>query len=104
VRAHSALGQDGIPSIERLHNTGNTFTRTGGPAMRLIGVNHSLISDNRINSPIRATFIARPQSEMRRQAILLKQSRNVAVPANTLDNPESHTSPDPVSSSRLVGL
>jgi hypothetical protein len=104
VRAHNALGQDGIPSIDRLQITGNTFTRTGGPAMHLIGVNHSRIEGNHINSPVRATAIARPQDEMRRQAILLKKSRNVAMKANTLHDPESHTSPDPVSGSRLVGL
>ena len=104
VRAHNALGQDGIPSIEHLQITGNTFTRTGGPAMHLVGVNHARIEGNHIDSPVRATAIARPQDEMQRQAILLKQSRNVAMKANTLHDPESHTSPDPVSGSRLVGL
>ena len=104
VRAHNALGQDGIPSIDRLQITGSNFTRTGGPAMHLVGVNHARIEGNHIDSPVRATAIARPQDEMRRQAILLKQSRNVAMKANTLHDPESHTSPDPVSGSRLVGL
>jgi hypothetical protein len=48
ARAHNAQGQDGIPSIERLVITGNSFTRSGGPVMNLIGIHDSRIENNRI--------------------------------------------------------
>ena len=90
--------------IERLHITGNTFTRSGGPAMRLIGIEDSLIERNHIDSPVRASVVARPQDETDRQAIVLKNSQGVTLKANTLHDPENHTLPDAVSGSRMVGL
>jgi hypothetical protein len=104
ARAHNAQGQDGIPPIERLVITGNTFTRSGGPAMSLIGIKDSHIENNRIDSPIRATVIARPTPGIDRQAIVLRHSSGVAVKANTLNDPERHTKPDPVSQSPILGL
>ncbi len=104
ARGHNAQGQDGVPPIERLHITGNTFTRTGGPAMKLVGIQDSRIERNRIDSPVRASVIAKPQDESDRQAIVLKKSRGVTLKANTLHDPEDHTRPDDNSGSRIVGL
>jgi hypothetical protein len=102
--AHSAQGHLGIPPIERLVITGNTFTRSGGPAMNLIGIQDSRIENNVIDSPVRATVIARPDDEADRQAILLRHSTRVTVNGNTLTDPENHTQPDATSGSRVLGL
>jgi hypothetical protein len=104
ARAHNAQGQDGIPPIERLIITGNTFTRSGGPAMNLIGIKESRIENNRIDSPVRATAFARPKDETYRQAIMLHQSTAVELKANTLTDCENHTQPDGISKSTLLGL
>jgi hypothetical protein len=104
ARAHNALGQDGIPPIERLIITGNTFIRSGGPALELIGIKQSRIESNRFESPIRATVIARPADEIDRQAILLRLSSAVAVNANTLHDPENYTKSDTNSQSPMLGL
>jgi hypothetical protein len=104
AHAHNAQGGAGIPPIERLIITGNTFTRSGGPAMNLIGIQDSLIERNHIESPIRASVLAKPQDETDRQAIVLKHSRGVSVKTNTLTDPENHTQPDAVSGSRMLGL
>jgi hypothetical protein len=104
VRAHNAQGEDGVPPIQRLRITGNVFTRSGGPAISLTGIKDSLIEDNRLDSPVRATVIAKPHDETSRQAILLKHSSGVTLKANVLHDPESRTSPDAVSGSRLLGL
>ncbi|MFM2142712.1 MAG: hypothetical protein RLZZ476_1256, partial [Verrucomicrobiota bacterium] len=104
AHAHNAQGGAGTPAIERLRITGNTFTRSGGPAMRLIGLQDSLIERNHIDSPVRASVIAKPQEETDRQAIMLTHSRGVTVKANTLHDPENHTKPDAVSGSRVLGL
>jgi hypothetical protein len=104
AHAHNAQGGSGIPAIERLRITGNTFTRPGGPAMRLTGIQDSLIERNHIDSPVRASIIAKPQDETDRQAIMLTHSRGVIVKANTLNDPENHTQTDAVSGSRVLGL
>ena len=104
VRAHNAQGEDGVPPVQRLRITGNVFTRSGGPAISLTGIKDSLIEDNRLDSPVRATVIAKPHDETSRQAILLKHSSGVSFKANVLHDPESRTSPDAVSGSRLLGL
>ncbi len=104
AHAHNAQGGSGIPAIERLRITGNTFTRSGGPAMRLIGLQDSLIERNVIDSPVRASIIAKPQDETDRQAIMLTHSRGVTVKANTLNDPENHTQRDAVSGSLVLGL
>ena len=92
----------GIPSDITI--TDNTFTRSGGPAMNLIGIQDSRIENNVIDSPVRASVVAKPQDETDRQAIMLKHSRSVTVKANTLHDPENHTQPDTVSGSRVLGL
>jgi hypothetical protein len=104
ARAHNAKGQDGVPPIERLIITGNRFTRSGGPAMKLIGIKDSRIENNRIDSPVRATVIARPEDEADRQAIVLRNSTGVELKGNTLTDPENHTQPDASSGSRVLGL
>jgi hypothetical protein len=104
ARAHNAKGQDGIPPIERLVITGNTFIRSGGPAMELIGLKDSRIEGNHIESPVRATVIAKPNDEIVRQAILLRLSSSVMVKGNTLKDPEQHTQPDARSKSPMLGL
>ena len=104
ARAHNAQGQDGVPPIERLIITGNTFTRSGGPSMNLIGIQDSLIERNHIDSPVRATVIARPKDEADRQAIMLRQSTGVDLKSNTLTDPEKHTQSDANSKRELLGL
>ena len=104
ARAHNALGQDGIPPIEHLVITGNTFIRSGGPALELIGIKESRIESNRFESPVRATVMARPADESDRQAILLRHCSAVVVTANTLNDPERHTKPEASSQSQLLGL
>lgn len=104
ARAHNAQGEDGVPPIERLVITGNIFTRTGGPAMTLIGIKDSRIEGNRIESPVRASVIAGPESGQDRQAIVLRNSTTVAVNGNTLVGFENYTRPDANSHSAQLGL
>ncbi len=104
AHAHNALGQDGVPPIERLVITGNTFIRSGGPVMELTGIKKSHIEGNRFESPVRATAIARPEGEIVRQAVLLRHSGGVAVKGNMLNDPERHTRLDANSESTLLGL
>ena len=104
ARAHNALGQDGVPPIERLIITGNTFIRSGGPALALTGIKEGRIESNRFESPVRATFIARAADKADRQAILLRHSSAIVVKCNTLSDPESRTKPDPACESALLGL
>jgi hypothetical protein len=104
VHAHNAQGGFGTPPIERLIITGNTITRSGGPAMNLIGLQDSRNENNVIDSPVRATLLARPNDEADRQAIFLRHSTRVTVKGNTLTDPENHTQPDVTSGSRVVGL
>jgi hypothetical protein len=91
ARAHNAQGQDGIPPIERLIITGNTFIRPGGPAMSLIGIKDSRIENNRIDSSGLATAIARPSDERNNQVIMLRQSTGVELKGNTRTDPEKYT-------------
>ena len=72
--------------------------------MNLIGIHDSRIENNVINSPVRATLLARPNDEAVRQAILLRHSTRVTVKSNTLTDPENHTQPDATSKSRVLGL
>jgi hypothetical protein len=72
--------------------------------MSLIGIRDSLIERNHIDSPVRASVIAKPQEETDRQAIMLKHSRSLTVKASTLHDPENHTQPDAISGSRVLGL
>jgi hypothetical protein len=104
AHAHNAQGGFGTPPIERLIITGNTITRSGGPAMNLIGLQDSRIENNVIDCPVRATLLARPNDEADRQAIFLRHSTRVTVKGNTLTDPENHTQPDATSNSRVVGL
>lgn len=104
ARAHNAQGQDGVPPIERLVITGNTFVRSGGPALNLIGLKDSRIEGNRIEAPLRATLIARPQDTADRQAILLRASAGVKIAGNKLTDPTQAAQADPRSQSPLVGL
>jgi hypothetical protein len=104
ARAHNAQGKDGNPPSERLSITDNAFTRSGGPAMNLIGIRDSSIENNFIDSPICATVIARPNDNADRQAILLRHSARVQLRGNTLHDPAHHTKSDATSGSPLVGL
>jgi hypothetical protein len=104
ARAHNAQGQDGVPPIERLVITGNTFVRSGGPALSLIGITESRIEYNRIESPVRGTAIARPGETADRQAIMLRHSHSVRLTDNTLGDPHGVTLPDARSRSPLLGL
>ena len=71
--------------------------------MKLIGIKDSRIENNRIDSPVRATVIARPEDEADRQAIVLRNSTGVELKGNTLTDPENHTQPDARSQSTLLG-
>jgi hypothetical protein len=72
--------------------------------MNLIGLQDSRIENNVIDSPVRATLLARPNDETDRQAILLRHSTRVTVKSNNLIDPENHTLPDATSGSRVLGL
>jgi hypothetical protein len=104
ARAHSAQGQNGVPPIERLIITDNTFTRAGGPAMKLTGIQDARIEGNQIESPIFATALARPNDVVDRQAIILRQSNAVALKDNMISDPERQTQPDAISKTGLLGL
>lgn len=104
ARAHNALGQDGVPPIERLQITDNAFIRSGGPALHLTGIRGFGIEGNRFESPVRATAIARPADVFNRQAITLRRSSSATTKGNTLVDPGNHTKPDPTSKSPLLGL
>ena len=102
--AHNAQGQAGVPPIERLVITGNTFVRSGGPALNLIGITESRIEHNRFESPVQATLTARPQDTAKRQAIQLRAARSIKLTGNTLTDPAQATTPDSTSRSPLLGL
>ena len=85
ARGHNALGQDGVPPIERLVITDNTFIRSGGPALELVGTRHGRVERNRFESIGRAAGIARPADEAAPAAIVLRHSSNVVLSGNTLD-------------------
>lgn len=104
ARAHNAQGQDGVPPIERLVIKGNTFIRSGGPAMSLIGLQESRIENNKIEVPIRGTAIFKATETFDRQAIMLSHSTDVEVNGNTLIEPEKHSVQDVFSKSNLLGL
>lgn len=104
AHAHNAQGQDAVPPIERLVITGNTFIRSGGPAINLIGVNHARIEGNRFESPVRASVIARPLDKGERQAVFLRNCAGAEVKDNTLTDPENHVQHDANSKSPLLGL
>lgn len=102
--AHNAQGQPGMPPIERLIITGNTFVRSGGPALSLIGITESRIEHNRIESPVQATLLALPQDAGKRQAIQLRTARSIQLSGNTLIDPVQATTADSNSRSRMLGL
>ena len=72
--------------------------------MNLIGIQDSRIENNVINSPVRATLLARPNDEADRQAIMLRHSTRVELKGNTLTDPEGHTRPDSRGQSSLLGV
>jgi len=72
--------------------------------MNLIGIKNSRIENNRIDSPLRATALARPSEEGALQAMMLRHSISVELNGNTLIDPEHHSQPDADSRSALVGL
>jgi hypothetical protein len=90
ARAHNALGQDGVPPIERLIITGNTFLRSGGPAIELTGIQGARIVSNRFESPIRATSVARPNDRVERQPIVLNRCASVEAASNVLIDPDGY--------------
>lgn len=104
VRSHNAQGQHGAVPIERLNIIGNTFIRSGGHAMRLVGLKDSRIENNRIEWPIRSTVIAKPGDEIIRQAIILRYSNFVEFKGNTLTESEKYTLPSALSNSSLLGV
>lgn len=104
ARVYNTAGEEGVPTIERLVITGNTFIHPSGPAMGLVGIKDSLIEGNHIESPFRATAIANPDAPIARQAILLRLATSIAVKGNTLNDPEHYTTPDAITQSAMLGL
>jgi len=104
AHAHNAQGQDAIPPIERLVITGNTFIRPGGPAVNLIGVQGARITGNRVDAPVRATLLVRPDGPAERQAIMLRRSASTEATSNVLVDVGGYTLPDQASGSPLLGL
>jgi hypothetical protein len=103
ARAHNAEGKEGVPPIERLVITGNTFVRSGGPALHLVGIRDATIENNRFESPVRASAVATPESPLDYQAVRLRHAIRVKLSGNGLFDAE-FTRPDPVSGSHLLGL
>lgn len=79
ARAHNALGRDGTPPIERLVIAGNTFVRSGGPAIALTGVQGARLVGNRFDSPLRAAALDRAGETDRRQAVVLSVCSGVEL-------------------------
>jgi len=104
ARAHNGRGQDGVPPIEGLRISGNSFTRSGGPAMNLVGLKDARIEGNRIDAPVGATVIARPDKPAARQAIVIRLSTGVEVKDNALSDQGKHTLPHAGTGSNLLGL
>jgi hypothetical protein len=103
ARAHNAEGKEGVPPIERLFITGNTFVRSGGPALHLAGIRDATIANNRFEAPVRASVIAAPDSQMDCQAVMLRHSSGVLLRANDLSD-AAFTRPDPISRSPMLGI
>lgn len=102
--AHNAKGQIGIPPIERLIVTGNTFLRNGGPAIKLMGIKDSRIERNQIESPLRALSLLKPDDKKDQQAIMLRHCTSATLTSNTLTDLEQNTQPDRITKSGLLGL
>jgi len=104
ARAHNAQGREGIPPIERLVITNNSFLRSGGPALHLAGIRDSRLEDNRVDSAVRATAIARPSYTPPLQAITLRHCTQIEVNGNTVVDLRNNLKPDTTSQSPLLGL
>jgi hypothetical protein len=102
--AHNARGQIGVPPIERLQITGNTFLRSGGPAMNLMGIKDSRIESNQVESPLRAIDLAKSNDTCDYQSIMLRHCSAVTVTGNKLTDSEKHTQLHAISKSNLIGL
>lgn len=87
--AHNTRGQKGVPPIERLTITSNTFIRTGGPAMHLAGIKDSRIENNRIEQPFRADHFVQPTNGAARAVIMLTACTNVVLSGNKTDQQTS---------------
>jgi hypothetical protein len=84
--AHNTQGQAAVPPIERLLIASNTFVRSGGPSINLVGINSARITGNRFDAPVRATLLARTNEPVERQAIVLRHSASTEVTSNVLIN------------------
>jgi hypothetical protein len=104
ARAHNAQGGEGVPPIERLVITNNSITRSGGPALSLVGVRDSKVENNDFETPVRATVLARPWEASGRQAVLLRSSSSVNIINNRMLDAEGRTLADPLSQSSMLGL
>lgn len=85
ARGHNALGQDGVPPIERLVIADNTFIRSGGPALDLVGIRQGRVERNRFESVGHAAGVVRPAAEPKSDAIVLRHCSGVVLEGNTLD-------------------
>lgn len=97
--AHNAQGKEGVPPIERLVITGNTFVRSGGSAMKLVGIRDSRIVGNRFESCIRATLLALPDEHAELQLIELRATDSVVIAENGSEEPTDKVLPSPESGS-----
>jgi hypothetical protein len=104
ARAHNALGQDGVPPIDRLVITGNTFIRCGGAAIELAGIRHATLADNRFESPLVAAALVRQQDLARHQPIVLRRCTAVDVRSCTMKDTANQAHRDPQTGSTLIGL
>jgi hypothetical protein len=102
--AHNARGQEGVPPIERLVLSGNSFIRSGGPALRLVGIQHSRIFGNRFEACAEATRLARPGEPSELSCIELRAAISVEIDSNTHQAATEELRSSPVERGRMVRL
>ncbi|MCX7048221.1 MAG: right-handed parallel beta-helix repeat-containing protein [Candidatus Sumerlaeota bacterium] len=83
--------------------TNNTFNHPGEAAIALSNVTSGVISGNRINNPIQYTALAKPGKPSRRQAIYLSRCAKINLSGNTISDPGYYSTPDAITSSKVVG-
>ncbi|MEI6715820.1 MAG: hypothetical protein WCO60_18875 [Verrucomicrobiota bacterium] len=93
--AHNAQGREGVPPIERLTITRNTFVRSGGPAMKLVGITDSRIIGNQFEACNRATVLTNSDTPDERRAIELRATNAVELTENGNLRPTDEVLPRP---------
>lgn len=102
--AHNAQGQIGVPPIERLVIKNNLFVRSRAAAIHFAGIKDSTIAQNRFESCVGATLLARPNEPAKWHVIELKASDSVDVSSNVMEEVAQELLPNGSRRSQLIGL